>query len=410
MIRRASKFLAWLAFAGISWIIIENTIPYLLARDGIPFLEERPWLATAPVYRAVLGMHCGAAIVCLASSLLQFWRPLIRRLPSLHRRLGRAYVGSVLVVLFPTGFFLAFSAKGGWAGILGFHLLGALTFWTTWRGWIAMRRGVMREHIVWMIRSFAMIANALTARLLMMGCYLLGVDDATGYVASLYLSIAGNAGLAELLISRTKLQSRISSRPNPKTRTTMKTRTRILTTLSLLSVGALLIAGETEKRPAAKTAPRVGDGIMRPNIKESIVPMIHERVIQPITPVASFRARLSRARIAPSMWYEHQFTDAKRGAPGQTHFAIVERHQTIGIQRKAPSKEKEAAPKHPRDGIVALRGYYDLASNSIWLFDGESGKHVKADRHPLVKQRMAERTKAFGKQFNVFPLPLKKST
>lgn len=202
MIGYAVRFLAWTALVFLSAVIALNSAPYLSADSQPPFVMERPWLASRPVWRATLAVHAAGGIVCLLSCLMQFHRPTLRRFPAAHRVLGRVYVASLLCVLCPTGFYLACFAKGGAAGALGFHLMGAVTFWTTWRGWIAMRRRDTLGHIVWMIRSFAMATTAITFRLWNIGLYAVGLEEPAVYLGALYLSFAGNAAAAELAIFR----------------------------------------------------------------------------------------------------------------------------------------------------------------------------------------------------------------
>ena len=216
MIRFLIKLCAWIALVVFSWMVVENSLPYLVARDDIAFLQERPWLAADSLWRAAIAVHAAAGIVCLLSCLLQFFRPMTRRAPKLRQRLGQAYVHSVLWVLCPTGFYMAFFAKGGLPGVVGFVLLGVAAFWTTWRGWIAMRRGRTREHVIWMIRSFAMVTTAITFRIYNIALYELGMSLDTGYQAALGLSLAGNAAAAEWILFR--MQSHANSKPqNAKT-------------------------------------------------------------------------------------------------------------------------------------------------------------------------------------------------
>lgn len=211
MIQFRVKLIAWLALVGFSWLIVGNSLPYLGTSNDIPFLDERPWLAARPGWRAMIAVHAAGGIACLLSCLLQFHRPLIRRAPALHRRLGQIYVASVLGVLCPTGFYMAFFAKGGAIGVAGFHLLGALTFWTTWRGWMAMRLGRTLEHVVWMIRSFAMVTTAITFRVYNIALYEMGMVETTVYQVALALSLVGNAAAAEWAVLR--IQSHTNHKP-----------------------------------------------------------------------------------------------------------------------------------------------------------------------------------------------------
>lgn len=194
------RVLAWLLLVFLATLLIVNGLPYFSEPRSHAFVWEKGALADRPVWMISLIIHVIAGMVCLLSSLLQFFRPLLRRLPFLHRWLGRIYVISILGFLCPTGFYLAFFAHGGWAGTLGFLILGFLTTITTWKGWIAMRRHQVQQHITWMIRSFAMITTALSFRVEHIIFQEIGLAPETGFLTALYLSILGNAAVAEALI------------------------------------------------------------------------------------------------------------------------------------------------------------------------------------------------------------------
>ncbi len=192
-----------------TWVILRNSLPYFAGEpDSHAFVVEKGALAENPLWLGALIVHAAAGIVCLASSFLQFFRPVLRRVRWLHRWLGRVYVVSVLVILSPTGFYLAFFAHGGIAGMVGFLILGVLTFGSTWKGWKAMREGQTREHIAWMIRSMAMVTTAITFRLEHVLFQELGIHPDPGFLAALYLSIAGNALAAEWLLLKIRKRSR----------------------------------------------------------------------------------------------------------------------------------------------------------------------------------------------------------
>jgi hypothetical protein len=200
---------AWLALVFFTALLTLNSLPYFSEPRAHGFVWEKGALADNSFWLGALVIHVGAGVVCLLSSFLQFFRPLLRKAPGLHRWLGRIYVFSVLVLVAPTGFYLAFYAHGGIAGVVGFLLLGILTTGTTWKGWMAMRRKRMTEHVAWMIRSFAMVTTALTFRIAHILFQELGIAPETGFLAALYLSIGGNALAAEwLLLTIRKTKSR----------------------------------------------------------------------------------------------------------------------------------------------------------------------------------------------------------
>lgn len=190
---------AWVAYLFFGWLIVRNSLGYFADLNAMPFMEEKAPLSLQPAWRWSLVFHIGAGVVCLTAAVLQFFRGLTRRWPALHRTLGQIYAQSVLWVLCPTGAYLALYANGGFLGQSGFLMLGALTFWMTWRGVAEMAAGRTRAHARWMVRSFAMITTAITFRIYHLAFGYADLAPETNYLVSLWLSVAGNAAVAEIL-------------------------------------------------------------------------------------------------------------------------------------------------------------------------------------------------------------------
>ena len=194
----------WLLLAAGTVLIAANSVAdFGPGGEGL-FISQKGELARQPLWLLCLQLHVVAGTVCLVSCLPQFSRALLRRVPSLHRRCGKIYAASVLCLLCPTGMVLALSAKGGFPGKTGFLLLGAATFYTTLRGVAVMRepsRDVAR-HREWMTRSFALAASAITFRLYHVAFFAIGLAEETNYLVSLWLSILGNAAVAEMALHR----------------------------------------------------------------------------------------------------------------------------------------------------------------------------------------------------------------
>lgn len=198
------RWIGWAAFLAGALLIAENSLrDFGPGGEGI-FVEQKGEIGRQPLWSLCLYVHVAAGIVCLLSVLPQFSRKLLRRIPALHRWCGRIYAASVLFIVCPTGIYLAFFAKGGLAGQTGFLLLGALTFHTTLRGVTSMIGGSrdLVAHREWMTRSFAYIASAITFRVYHFAFFLSGMTEDTNYVTSLWLSILGNAAVAELVLRR----------------------------------------------------------------------------------------------------------------------------------------------------------------------------------------------------------------
>ena len=208
---------AWLILVGFSILILLNSLPY--ARMGMhhPFLQERLDLAANWAWRGCLYLHITAGVACLFSTFLQFCRPVLRRLPSLHRYLGFLYSYALLYIVGPTGLFLALMAKGGMWAKSGFMVTALLAMVFTRWGLEAMRQKILRDHIIWMIRSFALITSAITFRVIYVGFFWFSVSDAISYPASVWLSATINLLGAEcvLLIFRRRFPARQTTlKPN----------------------------------------------------------------------------------------------------------------------------------------------------------------------------------------------------
>ena len=70
----------------------------------------------------------------------------------------------------------------------------------------------LAAHREWMTRSFAFAATAITFRVYHFAFFLGGMAEETNYVTSLWLSILGNAVIAELVLRR---RSRPLAIPSP---------------------------------------------------------------------------------------------------------------------------------------------------------------------------------------------------
>ncbi|QEG37457.1 hypothetical protein Pr1d_48030 [Bythopirellula goksoeyrii] len=87
-----------------------------------------------------------------------------RRFPAWHRRLGRVQVLCVLLLVTPSGLWMArFAATGAVAGV-GFAMLAIATALCAAMGW---RRAVQRrfdEHRQWMLRCYVLLCSAVVLR------------------------------------------------------------------------------------------------------------------------------------------------------------------------------------------------------------------------------------------------------
>lgn len=189
-------------YAGTAVIAWESRYYFLPGRlHG--FIMERIDLAVEGWWCYSLVTHVAGGLVCLVSSLLQYSKLLLKHTAWLHRNLGRIYGLSIIMVVFPTGVALAFVAKGGLSGTVGFLFLSFATLFSLLVGMVAIYKRNFRSHQVWISRSFALVTSAITFRVLQLALAQLDLDYDQIYQYALWGSIAINIGFCEHYLLKT---------------------------------------------------------------------------------------------------------------------------------------------------------------------------------------------------------------
>ncbi len=134
--------------------------------------------------QTVFLLHVGLAPVALAIGVFQFIPSLRTNMPGLHRWSGRIYTFAILVSGF-AALTLAIGSIDRPVAASGFGLLAVLWLGTTVRAVHLVMTGRVREHRLWMIRSFALTFAAVTLRLQLPFFGLLGMNyiEASHYLA-----------------------------------------------------------------------------------------------------------------------------------------------------------------------------------------------------------------------------------
>ena len=151
---RIDLFAFYFILVGGTALTLWGTRDYFLPGRIHSFMLERLELASESWWRYTLLTHVVGSQLCLLASLLQYSRLVLKRVPWLHRNLGRIYALCIITVVFPTGVALAFVAKGGFSGMLGFLVLAFGTLLTLLLGMVAIYRKKLRAHQAWISRSF----------------------------------------------------------------------------------------------------------------------------------------------------------------------------------------------------------------------------------------------------------------
>ncbi|HTL81785.1 MAG TPA: DUF2306 domain-containing protein [Bacteroidia bacterium] len=201
IIRIATILFFWTPIIFLSGLLVYNTIPYFTFSRHFSFLEAREALYNKWVWRWSFYLHIAAGSFCILSAVLQFSSWILRKRKKIHVVAGKIYVFVVLLIGAPSGFYMTFFAEGGTAERLLFMFMALFWFYSTLRGFNAAARDKdFVSHKYWMIRSYAMALTAVTFRVYHIIFYVYGFEHFTNYSVSLWISILGNALVAEMLI------------------------------------------------------------------------------------------------------------------------------------------------------------------------------------------------------------------
>lgn len=221
MLLRGFQWLAWFLYLTGCLLILSNTVAdYRPDGPGI-FILQKGEIGESAIWKASLYVHIAGGLLCLFAALPQLSGKIAARFPALHRSAGKIYGASVLFLVCPTGFHLALYAKGGFFGKLGFLTLSFAAFYTTLAGWRAVLppQRDMAAHRMWMIRSFALTASAVTFRIYHTLGYLAGLEADTNYVTSLWMSLLGNVAVTEIILHRKQIAAFLfQTKPQTQTR------------------------------------------------------------------------------------------------------------------------------------------------------------------------------------------------
>ncbi|MBL0289172.1 MAG: DUF2306 domain-containing protein [Betaproteobacteria bacterium] len=142
-------------------------------------------------------LHVFAAAIALALGPFQFSPHLRRTRRTLHRWMGRVYLGVGVLVGGLSGLYIAQFAFGGLVAKLGFAVLALCWLYTGLRAFLAIRSSAIDEHQKWMVRNFSLAFAAVMLRLYIPTSVLAGVDFAVAYPVIAWLCWLPNLLVAE---------------------------------------------------------------------------------------------------------------------------------------------------------------------------------------------------------------------
>jgi uncharacterized membrane protein len=190
----------WVPLIFFALLLSHNAILYFTHGGEYGILPEKRVAQQDPFWKVAFYIHLPSGIICLLSPIVLFLRRFIKRGLSVHRFIGKIYVWITLLVVCPTGLYLALYAKGGLITQVGFILQGILLALFTYLGYVAIRGGDKAGHFRYMIRSYAVASVVLTFRILHILFFLWNVPYHDNYAISQWLGLFGNLLIAELIV------------------------------------------------------------------------------------------------------------------------------------------------------------------------------------------------------------------
>ncbi len=169
------------------------------------FLKVKQEYIHNQVWRTAFYIHVFSAVLTLLAGFTQFSSYILTEHKRLHRIMGRFYVFNILFVNFPTGMLMAFYANGQLPSKIAFIILDSLWFWFTLKAFLEIRKGNIKKHKQFMIRSYALTFSAITLRtwkIILSSLFV--IAPATLYMIEAWIGFVPNLLFAEWLIRSKK--------------------------------------------------------------------------------------------------------------------------------------------------------------------------------------------------------------
>jgi uncharacterized membrane protein len=163
--QKSLKYLAGLALLYFYYLLFCITWQYRTFQMDVAFLAIKQEALHHSYYATVFFTHVFSAIFLIGLGALQFSNTLLTNYKSLHRKLGKAYVGIVLFLAAPTGLVMGVFAMGGFTAQIAFVILSILWFFFTYKAIIFAKQKNVIAHKHFMMRSYALTLSAISLRL-----------------------------------------------------------------------------------------------------------------------------------------------------------------------------------------------------------------------------------------------------
>jgi len=192
----------WILFATFALLIgFYPTIYFLIDRKFGLLNSKSAELLSNTFWNIGFYTHIILGGVALLIGWTQFSPKMRNRRMVLHRKLGKAYVVSVLLSAL-AGIYIGFFATGGWVSSAGFICLGVVWFYTTLKAYLYIKDGEIVKHQKMMVFSYAACFAAVTLRIWLPILTIMFGDFFKAYLVVAWLCWIPNLIVAYLITSK----------------------------------------------------------------------------------------------------------------------------------------------------------------------------------------------------------------
>lgn len=186
-------------------LMAQITLQYIPVRTDAAFLQIKQDYIHITPWLIAFYIHVFTSMFVLAAGFTQFSPAILSRYKTIHRTMGKCYIGIVLFVSGPASFIMALLANGGIPSRIAFTSLSLLWMYSTARAWKMVMIKQYELHRDWMYRSYALTLSAITLRgwkWLLIALFHLRPLDAYRIVA--WMGFVPNLLVAEWIIRKRK--------------------------------------------------------------------------------------------------------------------------------------------------------------------------------------------------------------
>ena len=164
-LQRALTFLAGVLILKVALGVVLVYRDYLPPNFESDFLRGRHSYFFGP-YRWAFYTHIASGPITLLLGMVLISEQFRLRFPKWHRSLGKTQIVLVLLLLTPSGLWMAYYAETGAVAAIGFAALAIATGLCALLGWRSAVKRRFTEHRRWMGRCFLLLCSAVVLRLI----------------------------------------------------------------------------------------------------------------------------------------------------------------------------------------------------------------------------------------------------